>query len=864
MTASLQHKSVVTLHNNNATPQVAQFFPFRFPLVISHKHYLMLSIQTLSLYHFFKKIMQNLKTTLQFFLLLFLLNAFQTNAQTLCQNPTNGGSIAGEQTICANTQPSTIVNINLPSGGGTNTLEYVWIKWKVLPQSAPQAFTMIENSNTAHLDPGPLSETTWFRRCSRRQGCDDYVAETNIVKIIVNNPIEVDFALTQPTCTQLDGSLKIAYLPAGYTTSIDNQPLTADKTNYTNITSGSHTITVSRGGCGLKTVSFTINQPENTTPTPTFEVTAAKGVEKGSITLTNLPNDYYSQLDFGQRNINQKTYSNLETGLHTLIIGIGGCESTVTFTIVALSNCEQVTLPGAIYPNQTICYGTNAGTIFGEDAKYDNVTSVEYSWIVQDTDPINGDNYKEIANTNQTTFEPGPLCGNFWYKRRVRVVGCDTWTMESNWVSIIVTKAVNVRFVNQSACGMKVYSLDGSNETLVGTIETGKNYEQTTIQGQTFRIRSESINALLKEYTAIGCDLNCIGIDAPCVAYSECGAEMAKIETGKTYRIINKATGMALEVQYASCYENAYITQNWVNSRMRQMWIFEDAGNGYIKMKNRATGKYFQVTYGSTNIGTYITQGSANGEKHQEFSFENIIGAEGYFKIVAHHSCLPIKLTSACQYVGGRVIQNTWRDYYESAKWALVEVVNPPALSSVENVFTAFKKDNNASLQWTGKANEPVKYYVIERSQDDKTFTPIEKVDNLNNPDEIQYFQILDKKPYEGNNFYRLRSVYADGSEVTSESELVNMPTVVDLTIYPNPVAEKAFINLEKWLDKTDINLDFYDQAGLKVKTQFIGIPQTESTEIDLNSLNNGAYMVIISAKNTRAVSQKIIVEKLD
>jgi Secretion system C-terminal sorting domain/Ricin-type beta-trefoil lectin domain-like len=882
--------------------------------------------------------MQNLKTTLSFFLLLFVLS-FQISAQTLCQNPTNGGSIFGEQTICANTTPSTILNVNFPSGGGTGALEYVWIKWKVLPQSAPQSFTMIEGSNTPYLNPGPLSETTWFRRCSRRAGCDDYIAETNVIKVTVNNAapvaicknIEVNlgtnnainisainidngstsacgniaqyslnqttfttpgsqsvtltvtntngqqstcsatinvlfevpepvFNLVQPTCTDLFGALQLQNLPAGYSTAIDNGNLTVDKTNYSNLTPGKHTLTVARGIYGSKNIDFTVNESINSTPAPTFTIAAGTN----TVTLTNLPTDFYSQLDYGTKNINQTTYSGLSSGVHRITIGQNGCDNTSDFAVTALTLCEQVTNAGAIYPNQLICYGTYAGTIYGDDVSNNGTLAVEYSWITQSTDPADGDNYTEVGNSNQITFEPGPLCATFWYKRRVRVVGCTEWSFESNWVKVAVNTETTIRFVNQSGCAVKVYWVNGNEEVLYATLQGGAFYDQATYQGHIFRVRSASINTLITEYSAHNCDLNIVTTNAPCVqaTYNGCGKETVEFKAGKIFRLINKSTGMPLEV--LSGY-NRVIQTTYNYYSQRQMWVLESAADGYFKLKNQSTGKYFQISSGSYYAGAYVSQGSATTGHHQQFSFEKIEGESGYVKIIARHSCLAVKLSSDCDYIGNRAIQTEWYSYDEHAKWELEEVYDFKAIAKQEVTLNARRKDAIVELKWISQSNEPVNYYVIERSADNQKFAPIQKIDNNNNPEEIQYFGSEDKNPLEGSNYYRVRILLANGIEIMTDTELVEMPTAAPaLVIYPNPVSEKAFINLNEWKDKSDINIDFYDFAGLKIQTQFIGTTTTETVEVNINTLLNGAYTVLISAKDTRSVSQKIIVEKLD
>lgn len=100
----------------------------------------------------------------------------------LCDNVTDGGKIEGDETGCPDPvfDPSLITNVILPSGG-SGDLEYVWMYTTVDPSLPVIYWLPLPNSNSAEYDPGPITVTTWYRRCSRRAGCTEYVGETGYV-----------------------------------------------------------------------------------------------------------------------------------------------------------------------------------------------------------------------------------------------------------------------------------------------------------------------------------------------------------------------------------------------------------------------------------------------------------------------------------------------------------------------------------------------------------------------------------------------------------------------------------------------------------------------------------------------------------
>ena len=106
-----------------------------------------------------------------------------------CINPTNGGTIAANQTGYSPFSPTTFdpdafTSSALPSGQ-TGNLEY---KWMVSTTSSSSGFSDISNSNAATYDPGTISVNTWYKRVARVNCMDDWTgaAESNVVTATVS------------------------------------------------------------------------------------------------------------------------------------------------------------------------------------------------------------------------------------------------------------------------------------------------------------------------------------------------------------------------------------------------------------------------------------------------------------------------------------------------------------------------------------------------------------------------------------------------------------------------------------------------------------------------------------------------------
>jgi hypothetical protein len=101
----------------------------------------------------------------------------------ICTDPTNGGEISANHSICSGTKPVGITSISAASGN-KGTLEY---KWQKSTTSATDGFSDIASSNSATFSPGKLTTTTWYKRCARAACMDDWTgaAESNTVCITI-------------------------------------------------------------------------------------------------------------------------------------------------------------------------------------------------------------------------------------------------------------------------------------------------------------------------------------------------------------------------------------------------------------------------------------------------------------------------------------------------------------------------------------------------------------------------------------------------------------------------------------------------------------------------------------------------------
>ncbi|MCF8275730.1 MAG: gliding motility-associated C-terminal domain-containing protein, partial [Flavobacteriales bacterium] len=198
-----------------------------------------------------------------------------------CCNVTHGGEIDGEQENCGPFDPSVITSI-VPATGGIGPVVYAWYSGPCstnsqtigapVQEAIPAGFTLIAGADGESYDPGMLSETTCYIRVARNQGCTDWIGESNIITITVNEVPTVDVAITggvNPTCN--GGSVE---LTATSSTAASYEWSTGETTATISVTeTGVFVVTVADGNDCSAVDSIAIE----VLPNPEVEIEVAGG-----------------------------------------------------------------------------------------------------------------------------------------------------------------------------------------------------------------------------------------------------------------------------------------------------------------------------------------------------------------------------------------------------------------------------------------------------------------------------------------------------------------------------------------------------------------------------------------------------------
>jgi len=136
-------------------------------------------------------------------------DSFDAGVVEICNNVTSGGQVDGGQTLCPGEVPDKIDSVVPAGGGGNSPIEYLWICSPTPGVPNPGSWTPIPDSNTECLQLGPVFETRYYARCARREGCPEFIFESNVVCIELESCAQI---LNVNTSLKDDDGIQISWI----------------------------------------------------------------------------------------------------------------------------------------------------------------------------------------------------------------------------------------------------------------------------------------------------------------------------------------------------------------------------------------------------------------------------------------------------------------------------------------------------------------------------------------------------------------------------------------------------------------------------------------------------------------------------
>ena len=177
--------------------------------------------------------------------------------------------------------------------------------------------------------------------------------------------------------------------------------------------------------------------------------------------------------------------------------------------------------------------------------------------------------------------------------------------------------------------------------------------------------------------------------------------------------------------------------------------------------------------------------------------------------------------------------------------------------------LTAYAYEHSAEVHWSTNTEFKNAYFVLERSADDADYAPIAEQISTGDGYLPNVYRATDDTPLPGENFYRIKQIYDNGSFLYSDPQRVWYGIdPAEVIPFPNPASDLLYLPLQNYAD-TPTALTIYDTFARPVRFYVLPEPGTIPEEIDLTGLPDGLYYVTIEAEGRRTLSRAFTIFRL-
>ena len=170
------------------------------------------------------------------------------------------------------------------------------------------------------------------------------------------------------------------------------------------------------------------------------------------------------------------------------------------------------------------------------------------------------------------------------------------------------------------------------------------------------------------------------------------------------------------------------------------------------------------------------------------------------------------------------------------------------------NDVKAFAKGTGVQIEWSNLTEKDLVNYYVERSANGIDFAPISTIAPRSNNNDKESYSNFDATPFNGANFYRIKTVEQDGKINYSKLLKVDISkSTKGIVLYPNPVSGSD-LSVNLTAPKGQYKMIIVNNAGQQVfAKQLVLAGGNISQAIELPAaLKSGVYNLVVTGDNYR------------
>lgn len=234
----------------------------------------------------------------------------------------------------------------------------------------------------------------------------------------------------------------------------------------------------------------------------------------------------------------------------------------------------------------------------------------------------------------------------------------------------------------------------------------------------------------------------------------------------------------------------------------------------------------------------------------------NFITTNGNVQVIASNACFTANASLAVTGLNcGNMIGGS------NDGFAIGTAVNIPLPITLVS-FQAIVNKNQVELEWVTESETNNDYFTVQRSTDAQEFEVIATVPGAGTSQATHKYNAVDKAPYEGLSYYRLKQTDFDGRAIYSKLVAINFngEDLFVFEIFPNPTSGQS-VNLvfsPKWEGQVT-TIQINDITGRSVISTTITCKPIVPFSTGNQLLKPGVYLITISFDNRKFVRKMIV-----
>ena len=310
---------------------------------------------------------------------------------------------------------------------------------------------------------------------------------------------------------------------------------------------------------------------------------------------------------------------------------------------------------------------------------------------------------------------------------------------------------------------------------------------------------------------------------------------------------------------------------------------YGERAKGYIIPKE--SGLFTFYVTGDDNVDFYLSTTESASNKRRICRISGLTGETEFSKYSSQKS-VAINLVAGqyyyfeLQHVQG-IATNHFSVYWQTPSNSTITLIDKAFFSSKTCTATPLQAataqyfafdgrldGDKAVLNWVSKSVNETDYFILEKA-DEKTgeFKQLDIINTFDKNQALQAFSYADANLIDGDNFYRLKTVFQNGASVKGNSleqysEIVKVrydrPNLYD--VFPNPTIDYFSIDLSPANGKA-VDIKIITLLGKVIKQERVETPSVFH-RFELGDIPSGQYFIQIQPQGKRLVMRKLMVIK--